>query len=311
MRIFQKRIAKIRELAATGMTRPEIADHMGFSIQSVGKYAREYGIDIKHASAGRGVDQERSDAMAAMYKAGKTLAEIGEVYSLTRERVRQILAKRGDTFASDGGQSKRASFKRSRRISVKEAECLQKHGCSLSELAFLRRLSRSMIKDGYGKYQTPTYAFRTQRNNAIGRGIQWDLKLWEWWQIWQSSGKWGQRGKGRDLYVMRRFKDDGPYCAENVYIATLAHNSRVQPNNPYRKSHPDFDETMANKKKANFNPNIDRHNVHKGLPLGVTLNNGRYTAQICVDGRNKYIGSFATPEEAHSAYLSYREKIAA
>lgn len=56
MRIFQKRVAKIKELAALGLTRPEIADSMAISIQSVGKYARQYSIDIKHAGLGRGGD---------------------------------------------------------------------------------------------------------------------------------------------------------------------------------------------------------------------------------------------------------------
>lgn len=311
MRIFEKRVAKIKELASLGLTRPEIADSMAISIQSVGKYARQYSIDIKHAGLGRGGNPERSEAMFSMYKSGKTLAQIGDVYGITRERVRQILSKRGDISAQEGGQSKRASIKKSRVTSEKEARCLSKNGCTLSQLASIKKLSKEMISNGYGKYRTPTYAFQTQRTNALSRNIQWDLKLWDWWQVWQASGKWDQRGKGKDRYVMCRFKDDGPYSVDNVYIATHSNNSSIQPNNPYRKSHPDFDEAMANKKKVNFNPNIDRHNVHKGLPLGVTLKNGRYTAQICVDGRNKYIGSFATPEEAHSAYLSYREKIAA
>ena len=53
------------------------------------------------------------------------------------------------------------------------------------------------------------------------------------------SGRWEQRGRARDKYVMCRRNDTGPYSVSNVYIATLSHNGTVQPNNPYRKDHPD------------------------------------------------------------------------
>lgn len=38
---------------------------------------------------------ERSTKMLALYNSGKKLAEVGKVYGITRERVRQILAKEG------------------------------------------------------------------------------------------------------------------------------------------------------------------------------------------------------------------------
>jgi hypothetical protein len=48
-----------------------------------------------------------------------------------------------------------------------------------------------------------------------------------------------------------------------------------------------------------------------GLPIGVTaLRGGRYQAQICIDGRNTYLGSFGTPEEAHGAYLNKLSELA-
>lgn len=49
---------------------------------------------------------EREIEMTILYKEGKTLQEIGDLYGITRERVRQLLKRHGIT-GSDGGLSKR------------------------------------------------------------------------------------------------------------------------------------------------------------------------------------------------------------
>lgn len=41
-------------------------------------------------------NRERNDVMLGMYLSGYTLAEVGEHYGITRERVRQIVARRSD-----------------------------------------------------------------------------------------------------------------------------------------------------------------------------------------------------------------------
>lgn len=43
--------------------------------------------------------------------------------------------------------------------------------------------------------------------------------------------------------------------------------------------------------------------------MGVTRVQGRFQAQITVGHRNRYIGRFDTPSEAHSAYLSTKRKL--
>ncbi|MEU1887076.1 sigma factor-like helix-turn-helix DNA-binding protein [Micromonospora rifamycinica] len=50
---------------------------------------------------------ERNLAMVEMYAGGETLSAIGEKFGVTRERVRQILAKRGAVTAEDARRVRR------------------------------------------------------------------------------------------------------------------------------------------------------------------------------------------------------------
>jgi hypothetical protein len=70
------------------------------------------------------------------------------------------------------------------------------------------------------------HAFSTQRCSALTRGVGWDLDLATWWHIWSASGRWAQRGKGPDKYVMARAGDTGPYAVGNVRICTMLENMR-------------------------------------------------------------------------------------
>lgn len=298
--------AGIRECAAQGLTRTETAAKLDVSVQTVGNYARSHRIEFRHALSGAGVDLPRSEVMASMYRAGKTLEQIGALYGLTRERVRQIISKYQGIAAQDGGQHVRAKARQERAAERKDAQYLAKYGCTFTDWQRMVRLGKEMRAAGKGKYQAPTYAFVTQRTNARVRGIDWNLTLLQWWTIWQESGKWDQRGRGHG-YMMCRFGDVGPYEAGNVYIATGVHNGSVQPNNIYRANHPRHHEVLA--PRPDMPPRHDvpgARRVYVGLPVGVTFHKAscRYQAQICANGARRYLGSFKTVEEARDAYLA-------
>jgi HNH endonuclease len=50
-----------------------------------------------------------------------------------------------------------------------------------------------------------------------------------------------------------------------------------------------------------------RHNPHK--LLGVTKNRDGFGAQIKVDGKRLWLGTYATPQEAHSVYLETKRRL--
>lgn len=243
-----EKIIAIEACASEGLTRSQACEKLGMSAHSLGEIARAHNIKFVHALKDD-IDHERADAMAAMYRAGKTLGEIGALYGVSRERVRQIISKYRGLSSENGGQAVRSKIERERTRARKEADCYSKHGCSLSQLKELRALGRQMAAKGFTRERTPIGAFIRQRHNAIGRGIEWRITLWEWWAIWVESGKWDERGRTADAYVMCRFSDDGAYEVGNVYVATAHHNVTVQPNNRYRKSHPEFEEAMSEKAK--------------------------------------------------------------
>lgn len=265
----------LEEAVRSNLTFKQTADRFGVSQQALGRAARANGIQLRHGNE-CDLDKDRSNAMAALYLSGYTLQQIGDQYGITRERVRQVIKKRTGITRKDGGLARAAADKRDRNRQKREADCLLKWGCSVAQHRQLLALARQMKAEGHSPYQTPTGAFRSQRNSAKNRNIEWDLTLWQWWTIWQASGHWDDRGRGQG-YVMCRNGDDGAYAVGNVFIAPARLNSS------------------------------DNKNKKSNLPMGVRHikrgNYETYVAQRMIAGKQLRLGNFKTPELAHAAYL--------
>lgn len=283
-------IRLVKEAAASGLTVTEAAVALDMSRVTVAKYAIELGLDFKRGGRVRKVKpirphsekwatlrkrhDDRFPTMATLYREGYTLQQIGEQFGVTRERVRQILSKYGDMSAKDGGKHATAVAKKERRARLLDGRCIAKHGCTREQLAILIEIGRRMQAAGRGLYQTPVYAFRQQRQSAKNRGIGWDLTLWQWWSIWERSGKWENRGRGGTCYVMARHGDTGPYAAWNVDIIPTVKN-------------------------------VHEANNKSGLPCGVRRANSReYEAVRTIGGKQLKLGRFPTPELARAAYIA-------
>lgn len=233
-------VALMRQLAAEGASRKECAARLGVCYATIHHACHRYVIKFKRGDLTVGKPDERSSTMAALYEEGFTLQQIGDRYGVTRERVRQLIKKRHGMTCADGGQHKRAEDKRRSRADRLDAQTLQKHGCTWEQYKGLLAIGRGVGS----RERTPVGAFTRQRTNAKVRGIEWTLTLWQWWNLWQASGCWDKRGRGTG-YMMCRVGDAGSYEMGNVYIATGVHNAKIQPNNPYRKGHPDYPEAIA------------------------------------------------------------------
>ena len=248
-----RRRAAMRELHDLGVSGGEARRLLKFSsAPHFSGEAKRLGLKFPYDTQGLWAKQTRQSKaraakMAALYRAGMTLQQIGEKYGISRERVRQLMTKHEGMRQSGGGQHVKAVARKQQVTAAKDARYLEKYGCTFAQYSEARAIGKRMRANGAGVYQTPLRAFINQKNNAKNRGIAWELTFWQWWTIWQESGKWEQRGRAKDAYVMSRFGDSGAYAAGNIYIGTLAENSSIQPNNPYRKDHPDHDKVMAEK----------------------------------------------------------------
>lgn len=165
----------------------------------------------------------RNDSMELLYRQGSTLDEIGQQYTITRERVRQILARRGIT-AVDGGAHLRVLASESMRMhdrkTLREQRSQHFFGCGIEEVKQLNDGLPLSLKGSFARIYTE------QRKNAAARGIDWRITLAEYRKVWEDSGKWAERGRGKFKYCMCRTGDEGAYEIGNVTIHTNQKNGR-------------------------------------------------------------------------------------
>jgi hypothetical protein len=69
--------------------------------------------------------------------------------------------------------------------------------------------------------------YKAQKSNAKTRKIPFFLTFEQWLEIWSSSGKLEQRGRGANKFCMCRVGDTGPYEVGNVFIGTGRENVRA------------------------------------------------------------------------------------
>lgn len=274
--VWMHRRAVLSELCSLGVSQKRASALLRKHPPAISNLCKRVGVRLPREGGGwephKARSRSRAEVMAALYRTGKTLQEIGTAYGISRERVRQLMTKHLGVTQQDGGQHKRAEQKRAAAAHRREVKAMLKHGCTVAEWRDLIRIGDEMVAAGRGRYQTPLYAFRAQRNNAARRGIGWELTAWQWWTIWQQSGHWEHRGRGQG-YVMCRNGDTGPYAVGNVFIATAAENS---------------------------SEGQRYHRIDPTLPIGVTrTGSGLYT----VMRRRRHLGLYETVEQAQSAYL--------
>lgn len=164
----------------------------------------------------KGAGADRLTAMRALWDEGKTLAEIGDQYGITRERVRQLFKRAYGETPMSMRYIETAYKKVKNKHQYREQCALNYYGVSYDVVC--------SFGDPKQKGSIP-YAFRSQKNNAKHRGIAWDLSLVEWTDIWKRSGHLSERGQGKGRYVMSRIADQGGYSVGNVVIQTHSENS--------------------------------------------------------------------------------------
>jgi DNA-binding CsgD family transcriptional regulator len=205
--------ADLRLLAAQGLSASEIARRLEVSVAGVSQSAKRHRIDLVKGRGGpAGEFDSRNERMATMYRQGLTLEKIGQTFNLTRERVRQLVERQG-VARQDGGISKTARSKQEARQTRLDVKSLIRYGLPHQEMNKWR--AAGLVA-----------AYRSQENAAANRGIEWGLNFAQWLDVWLTSGKLEQRGRGKGKYVMSRIKDSGGYLIGNVHVQLATENGR-------------------------------------------------------------------------------------
>lgn len=212
-RVIDREI-RFAELAVSGHTATEIANLTQACIHTVYLWARESKVKLVRgythpANAER---KARAEKMVSMFRQGVTMAKIGDQFGISRERVRQILAKQG-LQATEGGVSVVAKARKNSNAQAREARYLTQYGLPAD---VVKQLQKDRV----------THAFNSQRQAAKNRGVAWNLTFAQWFAVWQSSGKLHLRGRGKGNYVMSRVNDAGCYELGNVHIQLATENSK-------------------------------------------------------------------------------------
>jgi hypothetical protein len=218
----------LRLLAAQGLSMAEIARELKQPYYRVRKSCQLLGVDVRWDVPGRPpkkpkaqkepkaprVDPhaERNAKMVTMYRQGLCLEKIGQTFAVTRERVRQVLRKQG-VAPQEGGRAKSGRAKADAKTAKQDSRYLARHGLTFAQ--YKEVLGTGLLQ-----------SYRNQENSAKSRGIEWGLNFAQWLDIWKTSGKLEQRGRGKGKYVMSRIKDEGGYVVGNVHIQLATENSK-------------------------------------------------------------------------------------
>jgi hypothetical protein len=218
--------------------------------------------------------QARDKEIVAKYQTEMTLEELGILHGITRERVRQIISVHG-LSRKDGFASKRTQVRREAAKRRQDDKYLKRCGCSFAQY------KQILVAGGTGPW-------KEQRRNAYERGVPWKLTLYEWWAIWEQSGRWENRGRHKGQYCMQRVDDVGAYERGNVFIATTTKNCRDY-----------IQRRIASARESGPNGRI--HGTSKSGLKGIyEMYPGGKKPWLAKFSR-KYLGTFATKEEAIAA----------
>lgn len=154
-----------------------------------------------------------------------TLQEIGNVFGICRERVRQITSWEFGIDKIEGGGAIKCFLGKREKAEKKAAHRSAREQRFFDKWRVTEEFAKSISDLKLSNWSHPIRLFERQRQNAKNRGVGWDMTFKQWWDIWQESGHWHERGRRADGYVMGRYGDSDGYTPDNVYICTLRQNS--------------------------------------------------------------------------------------
>ena len=198
----------------------ELISQFSLTKQSIYNIIKNYGVLPRKPPQSKSEIEKRNLDIASSFKSGIPMTELASTYGMTRQGIQLILKHLGMN-AKAGGASIRSKERQlnliNNKILNRERNCNIKWGCTLDQWQTLRNMNLNF-------HLTPIARYIQHRSNVKRQNIDWHISLWQWWTIWNTSGLYNSRGRGKNGYCMTRLKDQGPYTYDNVYITTISKN---------------------------------------------------------------------------------------
>lgn len=221
---MDKQKQRVLKKYQSGKSVKDISVALNISIFTIYGWLKNSEIELLKCKRGHRSSKINLEKAMAMSKDGATFQSIGEVFGVSKQAVQKKLS----TVMRDdlSGRAVR-QFLNVEKIKEKKYSQKNKTERRIFDIWGLTLDVYTALKAKYGSSAistSPLAKYKCQKSNAATRGIGWELTFAEWWQLWQASGKFDQRGRGHG-YVMARFGDSGTYEIGNVEIITAAQNS--------------------------------------------------------------------------------------
>jgi hypothetical protein len=152
-------------------------------------------------------------AMCEAFKAGTPITKLQIEYELNSYQAAHRILKKHGLTRTDGGKSKEVAERKAKATEV-GATIQDRQGCTKEQWDLLRALDEDYKK-------TPLAAFNTFKNNFqnLNKEVEFKISLWEWWELWNESGRYAQRVRNPDgMWVMAQKDRTLPLTKDNARI---------------------------------------------------------------------------------------------
>lgn len=150
--------------------------------------------------------------MAQMYREGKTLAEIGDEFGITRERVRQLI--RPLMTGQKGGRTVRAEKlakeRKEDRLQRQDSRCREEFGCDY-ETAIRLNLGLHPTHNAHGT-RASAYLHQKKAMESLYHGVEYKLTFPQWVEAWGDKIIY----KGRGKWALCRIDPTKGFTIDNV-----------------------------------------------------------------------------------------------
>lgn len=205
----------VRAAYARGLNDRQAGELLGYNPQYVRLLRIQLGIPPNRNRVAQKHSDEELDQIAARLRAGETLQEIAFDFSVTRERIRQLAAKRG----ACGSDSLKVRRKAAQEIESKVREnlkikrdlrCTHIYGCDYATLRALN--DGKTLSDQTSK----VHHYRYWKNNVMRQmRTQCAITFPQWCELWKEH--WEERGRGTAYHLARKDRTK-PFTLDNVYV---------------------------------------------------------------------------------------------